>query len=369
MATRRIQDLSQEIPTAAAKIPFDNASGETKQNSPGEHVLAGLTEKSITPRKVVTFATRPGITNDDGEGYGAGDMWIYAPASVPTEIHICRDPSTGAAVWDLFAPQAAGGSAATTIEARKATAGTINKGEAVRVVGYASGFVTVELADADASGQEQGIGIAAATITDAAEGDVALAGTVDGLNTSAFSAGDRVYVGTTAGALVDTRPNVEQVWRIGTVIRSDASDGVISISPEPVPGRHYVYLFQDNIAAATEGYQYFGSDKSGTLESVGMLSSKFPTPASSAGNKWQFDLLNASAQSLLASPYDTDPAENGDWNWGTWTDISENGLNADTARLDIVAGQIFNFTATETGTAPSMGDVPAIIRMVLIPLN
>lgn len=47
----------------------------------------------------------PAVTDDDGDGYDFGSMWV--DTTDPTQAWICVDPSTGAAVWLPF-PSAGG---------------------------------------------------------------------------------------------------------------------------------------------------------------------------------------------------------------------------------------------------------------------
>lgn len=120
---------------------------------------------------------------------------------------------------------------AITVTAKKSTSGTINKGEVVYIVGFSSPDYTVELADADTPANMPAIGVAAGTITDAAAGTLIIAGKVETLDTSAWSAGDPLYVSTTAGVLTSTRPTgaANLVQKMGQVIVSNATTGIIQV--------------------------------------------------------------------------------------------------------------------------------------------
>ena len=61
--------------------------------------------------------------------------------------------------------------------------------------------------------------------------EVVTLGNLTGLNTSAFSEGDTLYVSTSAGELTDTPPSGESadIQNIGRVIRSHASAGIIRV--------------------------------------------------------------------------------------------------------------------------------------------
>lgn len=120
-----------------------------------------------------------------------------------------------------------------TVPARKGTAGTITKGQAVYITGYNIGAdaVEVELADADGSGTMPALGIANDSITNSATGNVVVSGRIANINTSAYSVNDSLYVSTTAGALTSTKPSGDTagVQKIANVLRSNVSTGIIEV--------------------------------------------------------------------------------------------------------------------------------------------
>lgn len=93
---------------------------------------------------------------------------------------------------------------------RKATAGTITKGQAVYVVGSTGTHLTVELADASAEATAATtIGVAAETITNTTDGYMLVSGLLTGLSTlptASFTNGDILWLSETAGDLTTTRP-------------------------------------------------------------------------------------------------------------------------------------------------------------------
>jgi len=116
----------------------------------------------------------------------------------------------------------------------KSSAGTINAGEVVYLVGYSVGSnkPTVELAQANSSATMPAFGIAKETITNVVPGDVVAVGRIGLQDTSAFSAADEVYVSeTTAGGLEDSAPTgaTNFVQKIAVVLRSHGSLGVLEI--------------------------------------------------------------------------------------------------------------------------------------------
>lgn len=98
--------------------------------------------------------------------------------------------------------------------ARKSTAGTITKGQIVRIVGSSGSHLTVELADAtDESTSKTTFGIATESITNTTNGYVITSGVLDGLSNVPVSGGSENFVdgatlwlSETAGNFTQTRP-------------------------------------------------------------------------------------------------------------------------------------------------------------------
>ena len=99
---------------------------------------------------------------------------------------------------------------ATIKYVRKATAGTITKGQVVYIVGSSGSHLTVELADADSeSTAATTIGVALQTVTNTVEGFIITQGFIDGLSnlpTASFTDGQALWLSSTAGGWSTTRP-------------------------------------------------------------------------------------------------------------------------------------------------------------------
>ena len=62
------------------------------------------------------------------------------------------------------------------------------------------------------------------------EGEAIMFGRISGINTSAFSVGDEVFVSDTPGGLTATKPTgVKYIQKVGVVMRDDASNGTIEV--------------------------------------------------------------------------------------------------------------------------------------------
>lgn len=107
----------------------------------------------------------------------------------------------------------------------------IPDGSVVRVTGFdvASGRVTVVLAQADTEINADELGLATNTMADNAEGFVTVLGFINDIDTSAFSAGDKLFLSpTTPGGLTTTKPTISIPVGFATLI--DASTGQILVT-------------------------------------------------------------------------------------------------------------------------------------------
>ncbi len=120
---------------------------------------------------------------------------------------------------------------AVRFKAKNDEGAAISKGAALYIKGISGTVPTVGLADADDATKMPAFGLAFAAANDQAEVQVVTFGNLNDVDTSSFSAGDTLYVSTTAGALTATKPTGEtaQLQNIGRVLRSDASAGIIKV--------------------------------------------------------------------------------------------------------------------------------------------
>jgi hypothetical protein len=125
-----------------------------------------------------------------------------------------------------------------TIRVKNSTATAMSKGqvicEAVSANPPNGNLIEVALADNNGTNTMPALGIlnedldAAGGAND--EGDAIMFGKVSGINTSAFSVGDEVFVDDTPGGLTITKPTgTKYIQKVGVVIRDDASNGTIEV--------------------------------------------------------------------------------------------------------------------------------------------
>ena len=112
------------------------------------------------------------------------------------------------------------------------TGSTIAKGAVVAVSGAQGQRPSVVLADADSEALSAAtLGIAAEAILNGAEGFICTFGLVRGINTSAFVAGDDIYLSQTAGGITATRPTAPaHTVFLGWVISVNASSGELFVN-------------------------------------------------------------------------------------------------------------------------------------------
>ena len=114
------------------------------------------------------------------------------------------------------------------------TGSTITNGSVVYVVGAQGQRPSVALADADGeSTSSKVLGVATENIANGAEGFVATFGIVNGINTSGFTAGDALWLSSTAGQFTNVKPNSPtHLVFIGYCLKVNSSSGRIFINPQ-----------------------------------------------------------------------------------------------------------------------------------------
>jgi len=109
---------------------------------------------------------------------------------------------------------------------------TINRGQPVYAFGATGDRMTVKLANNTSeatSAKTVGL-VFSASIAPNQKGYIITQGVIDGINTNAYSAGDTLYVGNTAGALTNVKPYAPNHYtRIGIVERANAGNGQIYV--------------------------------------------------------------------------------------------------------------------------------------------
>ena len=173
-------------------------------------------------------------TLDDVTGRGATTTNAITVGGLTTSGDIVADADatrTIGAEANRFITSYSDLNGAIRFKAKNNEGSQITKGQAVYIKGISGTVPTVGLADADDANKMPAFGLAFANANDQAEVQIVSFGNLTDVNTSTFSAGDTLYIDTTAGALTATKPtgSTAQLQNIGRVLRSDASAGIIKV--------------------------------------------------------------------------------------------------------------------------------------------
>ena len=124
------------------------------------------------------------------------------------------------------------------LRVKNSTLSAMTKGqvicEAVSISPPAGNLLEVVLADNNAVGGTPALGILNEDLDASGgsndEGDAIMFGKVSGIDTSAFSVGDQLFVSDTPGGLTTTKPTgVKYIQKVGVVIRDHSTNGTIEV--------------------------------------------------------------------------------------------------------------------------------------------
>ena len=228
-------DTTQAVSTSTATIV--SANGVLRISADADYVMTSTpTITAGTDGEVLILFNTGSFTielQDDGTLAGSdvfigGTSGVLAPDEIMTLVY-----NTGIGGWTIQShPNSPAGvpSASALIDVRNTSGSTIAAGAPVYITGYnvGQGRVEIGLADSDDAAKMPSIGLATASITNNTNGTVIANGVLTGINTSGYSVNDGLYVATTAGTLTNIKPTSDQVQRIGTVTRANAS-GIILV--------------------------------------------------------------------------------------------------------------------------------------------
>jgi hypothetical protein len=112
--------------------------------------------------------------------------------------------------------------------AKKATAGTLAVGTPVYLVGFDGTYATVEAADAAIPAKMPAVGVVGTTVTDTTHGEVVVCGPVFGFDTSAWTAGDELFVAAGGGLSTEPAGEANQIQKM--------SDVLLAVAGSPLGG-------------------------------------------------------------------------------------------------------------------------------------
>ncbi len=147
---------------------------------------------------------------------------------------------------------------------RNTTGSTITNGAACRFTGAVGNKPLFGLSDNDATSPPGGsVGLATEDILNNTDGYVTTFGLVRELDTSAWAAGTALFVDSTPGQLTNIPPSsgVSRIVLIGFVLISNASNGVVWVSPINTP-------FPDELSGARQTITGSRADSEGALKDL-----------------------------------------------------------------------------------------------------
>ena len=186
------------------------------------------TEINLTPTKMLVKTPLYGTKT-------VGDVLTLKDAATG-EVEF-ETPATGGdmnkSVYDIDNDGVVDKAETVQIVVRNSTGATLTKGQVVYLSGATGNRPNAVLADASTEAtSSKTIGLVVANIANNADGNVAVNGTLHDLDTSAFTAGDTLWLSETAGAIQANIPPAEPAHAvfIGYVARSHPNQGRIVLA-------------------------------------------------------------------------------------------------------------------------------------------
>ena len=215
LATSRTIALSGDVVGSAS---FDGTGNATLSTTIQANSVALGTDTTGDYVESLVAGTGVTLSNNSGEG---STPTVAIGQAVATNSDVTFNTVTADIIGNI--------NGATEFSAQAGEA--LTKGDAVYISGISGNTPIVSKADADDSNKMPSFGLAKADASLNASVVVITFGTLSGLDTSSFSAGDILFISTTAGGLTATAPTGEAslLQNIGIVQRSHASAGSIKV--------------------------------------------------------------------------------------------------------------------------------------------
>jgi hypothetical protein len=129
---------------------------------------------------------------------------------------------------------------------------TITNGAAVYFTGATNSIATVAMANGLNLANARAFGLATMDITNGGIGFVTKLGAVNNLNTTNWTNGAKLFLGGVSGQLTNSPPTVGAQYFVGVVTSSNATAGIVEVSPTPpIPFIHSATLDFPNTASQT----------------------------------------------------------------------------------------------------------------------
>ena len=233
-------DTNITSPTNGQGLSYNSSTGKWVNSNAGTGDVVGpasstdnaLTRFDGTTGKLIQNGT---VTQDDNGNLASvnGLSFNTSPTSAPsTAGSVFWDSGDGTPSLVLNANTSLQLGQENIAKVYNGTGSTIAKGKVVAVSGAQGQRPSVVLADADSEAlSAPTLGITAEAIANGAEGFVCPFGLVRGIDTSAFTAGNPIYLSSTAGDFTATKPVAPQhIVALGWVVKVNASSGEVFVN-------------------------------------------------------------------------------------------------------------------------------------------
>jgi hypothetical protein len=207
--------------TSGAFVTATSTSALATTKTVPSGTVVGTTDTQTLSSKTLTSVPSITFTGDAAPSYAAGKL-VYSTVDEALTFFNNEADISMQIGQEIY------------IRVRNDTGSTIANGAAVYISGvHASNIAQVTLARANAAATTVCAGLATHAIETGTIGYVCVLGLVHGLDTSAFTAGQIIFLSAAAaGALVNTSPAAPNYrYRIGIVTRAHASLGSIHVTP------------------------------------------------------------------------------------------------------------------------------------------
>jgi len=233
-------DTNISSPTNGQGLSYNSSTGKWVNSNAGTGDVVG--PASSTDNALARFDGTTGkliqngtVTQDDNGNLASvnGLSFNTSPTSAPsTAGSVFWDSGDGTPSVVLNANTSLQLGQESIAKVYNGTGSTIAKGKVVAVSGAQGQRPSVVLADADSEAlSAPTLGITAEAIANGAEGFVCTFGLVRGIDTSAFTAGNPIYLSSTAGDFTATKPVAPQhIVALGWVIKVNASSGEVFVN-------------------------------------------------------------------------------------------------------------------------------------------
>lgn len=233
-------DTNITSPTNGQGLSYNSSTGKWVNSNAGTGDVVG--PASSTDNALARFDGTTGkliqngtVTQDDNGNLASvnGLSFNTSPTSAPsTAGSVFWDSGDGTPSVILNANTSLQLGQENIAKVYNGTGSTIAKGKVVAVSGAQGQRPSVVLADADSEAlSAPTLGITAEAIANGAEGFVCTFGLVRGIDTSAFTAGNPIYLSSTAGDFTATKPVAPQhIVALGWVVKVNASSGEVFVN-------------------------------------------------------------------------------------------------------------------------------------------